>query len=286
MRFIVVFSVLILFISVYSQENTESTVKKSNRYYSNILNDTVNYSVYLHQNYAETDTIPVIYLFYGIGAHENSWLHRDNFRELLDSIIDNTSTPPFIAVMPNAKDSYVINDYQNKYPYRDFFTRELIPAIDSIYQTNCSKKYRAIGGLSMGGYGAIVNCFYHPELFGTCINLSGAIRDDSSIAKVSDKFYEKYLESVYGPRNFSKHWKKNSPFHLINDSLAMELKTINWYNDCGLDDYLLPGNKLFHELLLQYKVPHEFHIRPGTHNWQHWREGIIEGLIFWGENLN
>ena len=58
--------------------------------------------------------------------------------------------------------------------YEDFFIKEFIPFIDSTYKTRPKKQYRAVAGLSMGGYGSLIYGMKHSELFAACAPLSAA----------------------------------------------------------------------------------------------------------------
>lgn len=268
-----------------TQNFAASKIIKSKSCHSKILNDDIKYTCYIPQNIT-TDTLPVVYLLYGLGGHENSWVNRDNTQQIMDSLIATKQIPPFMAVMPESRNSYYINNYDSSFLYSDFLLKEFTPYIDSTYHTNCNRHNRAILGISMGGYGAIVNTLKAPEIYGTCISLSAAVRTDTNIKYVSDAFYNKYLAGIYGEEKFSQQWINNSPYHMLNDSLAERLKDIHWYLDCGLNDYLLPPNKSFHQLLMNYQIPHEFHMRPGKHEWAYWRKAFIRGLIYWGEYLD
>lgn len=195
-----------------------------------------------------------------------------------------------IIIMPDGRKSYFINDYQQQFPYEDIFTGELIPFIDSTYKTLQQKRYRFIGGLSMGGYGALILSIKHPDMFGVCIALSAAVRTDEMIASVDsanyiNKFSVLFGSEFQGNERINEYWKSYSPFYLLNDSISGEIKSISWYIDCGIDDFLIKGNEALHTAFLNLGIKHEYHVRAGSHDWEYWKKGIIEGMKFSGLSI-
>lgn len=267
----------------------KGTVYKSLDFDSELVNNRLKYSIYLPPYYHTTnDSFPVLYLLHGYGGGETSWIDRCNIHRIIDSLILTRQITPMIIVMPDGKNSYYINDYQRKFPYEDIFIKELIPYIDSTYKSLSSKKFRFIAGLSMGGYGAIVLSIKHHDVFGACIALSAAVRTDEMIInedslKYNSRFSDLYGGELQGSTRVNKYWKSNSPFYLLNDSISEKLKNTCWYINCGMNDFLIRGNESLHTAFLRLGILHEYHVRVGSHNWQYWKTGIIEGIKFAGQ---
>ncbi|MFF3722244.1 alpha/beta hydrolase [Streptomyces erythrochromogenes] len=59
--------------------------------------------------------------------------------------------------------------------WETFHINQVIPFIDDNLRTINTKNGRAIGGLSMGGFGALSYAENHPDLFSQTVSLSGAI---------------------------------------------------------------------------------------------------------------
>lgn len=258
---------------------------------SSIMKQEMNYSILLPENYyTSTAKYPVLYLLHGFGGNHNSWLIRCQINELVDSLKINMNLNNFIIVMPDAGNSYFINNYDSSYMLSDFLAYELVPAIDSLYRTEPDFSSRAIMGLSMGGFGAIINTMKHPKLFGSVVALSAAIRTEAIFKSLPQARYERYFGNVYGPglsdsARITTHWKEYSPYLLMDTIMVENMKAINWYIDCGMSDFLLPANEEFHKLLVRYNIPHEYHVRPGKHNWAYWYKSTIYGLLFLNEKF-
>jgi S-formylglutathione hydrolase FrmB len=284
--FLKTFLILLSF-SLFAQ----GTIKLSEKMPSQVLNKKMDYSIYLPNSYSEENTYAALYLLHGFGGDETNWVVKAEIKHIADSLIAIKKLPEIIIVMPAGENSYYINDYKNKCPYEDFFLNEFIPFIDSNYQTRPQKIFRLIGGLSMGGFGATILPVKHPDVFGTSVNISGAVRNSEQLISMPNAVYSKFYSQVYGDslsgsERITDHWKANSPYYIIDTTLAQQLKTINWYIDCGLQDPLFATNTALHNLYIEYEIEHEFHTRPGAHTWNYWRKSIIYALIYCGEILN
>ena len=195
-----------------------------------------------------------------------------------------------ILIMPDAGSTHYLNSYDAKILYEDFFFKEFIPAIEKIYHIRAEKKYRAIAGLSMGGYGTLYYAFQHPELFTAAAPLSAAIRTDSDIIKMSDSAYDNRFEETYGKglkgsNRLTVGYYATSILEIVKNKTAAELSKVDYWIDCGDDDPLSEGNCLLHIALLNKNVPHEFRVRDGAHVWTYWRTGIVDALKFIGDHF-
>ena len=50
--------------------------------------------------------------------------------------------------------------------------------------------------------------------------------------------------------------------------------------DCGSEDFFFKVNCEFHDKLMEAKIPHDFYVRPGVHNWDYWRNSIQHQMLF------
>ncbi|MBN2523792.1 MAG: hypothetical protein JXB24_11005 [Bacteroidales bacterium] len=270
---------------------TQSLVIKDQTINSRVMNREMSYSLLLPEDYdTNSDSFPVIYLLHGFGGDQNSWLVRCRINELVDSMQLTMHIRNFIYVMPDAGNSYFINNYDSSNMISDYLSRELIPAIDSICRTIPEQSSRAIMGLSMGGFGAIINAIKHPKLFGNVVAMSAAVRNEEIFKNLPQDRYEKYFGRVFGPglsdsARITNHWAENSPYSLTDTIMVNSMREINWYIDCGMNDFLLPANEAFHQLLLKNTILHDYHVRPGGHNWSYWYKATVYGLLYLDEKL-
>jgi len=71
-----------------------------------------------------------------------------------------------------------------------------------------------------------------------------------------------------------------SPYSLVCEMPEDQLSSVRWYFDCGDEDFGSKGNALMHIALCDKKIPHEYRVRDGAHNWTYWRTALPEVLKF------
>lgn len=265
---------------------------ESLRLNSSLLNQAVKYSIYLPPDYYTSNRrYPVVYLLHGYGDNETSWIQFGEVDRIVDEKIKSGELPPMIIVMPDAGTSFYINDYQNKIRYEDMFVQEMIPHIDSMFRTRPQREYRAVSGLSMGGFGALVLAMHHPDLFGSCAAMSASARTDDMFASIPDERYNAQFAPVFsgpvkGEERLTITWKRNSPITLARSAPQADLAKVRWLIDCGDDDGLSAGNAILHVTLLDRKIPHEYRVRDGGHDWTYWRMSLPIALTFFAESFH
>ena len=147
---------------------SQSTVFESLSFESNKLGRKVSYSIYLPSDYNTSKrNYPVLYLLHGYTDNETNWIQMGQMKTIADRAIANEEVP-MIIVMPDAWDTWYINQYDGKVPYEDMFFEELIPYMEKTYRIRSDKESRAIAGLSMGGYGSFLYSLHHPDMFCAC----------------------------------------------------------------------------------------------------------------------
>lgn len=131
--------------------------------------------VILPATYNQQDTTrhwPVVYLLHGFRGRYDTWINKTQ-----PALPEAASRMGEIIVCPDGGFSswYWDSPIDSTMRYETYITQELIPAIDSLYQTRPSRKGRAITGYSMGGHGALYLALRHPSLFGACGSMSGGV---------------------------------------------------------------------------------------------------------------
>jgi len=256
---------------------------------SEILGRDVAYAVYLPPDYqAGNRRYPVIYLLHGYTDDESGWIQFGEIGPAADRAIAERRIPPMIIVMPDGGVTWYVNDSLGKVRYEDMFVKELVPHIDASYRTRPSRQFRGLSGLSMGGFGALMYAMRHPDLFASCAAFSAGIwTDEELIARKPadfDRFFGPVLGTgLVGAARLTPHFRSYNPLDLAKTLPEESLKKVDFYIDCGDDDFLIRGNSDLHLILKDRRIPHEFRVRDGGHTWEYWRTGIVDGLAFIGE---
>ena len=219
-----------------------------------------------------------LYLLHGYTDNETNWIHMGQMKTITDRAIANEEAVPMIIVMPDAWDTWYVNQYDGKVPYEDMFFEELIPYMEKTYRVRSNQESRAIAGLSMGGYGSFLYSLHHPDMFCACAPLSAAVFDDSVMDTRKAKSHKDLFNRLFGPGD--EHWHKNSVEKILSDWDENKLPNIRYYIDCGDKDGLLEGNFQVHQIMRQKNIKHEFRVRSGGHSWTYWRTALPEVLKF------
>lgn len=258
---------------------------------SRILRGDVNYAVYLPPDYEISNrSYPVIYLLHGFSDDETGWIQYGEVQQSADRGIANREIPPVIIVMPDGKVSWYINNAADDYMFEDMIFEEFIPFIDKTYRTRPEKEFRAVSGLSMGGYGSLIWSLHHPDIFSVCAAFSAGVFTDEEIIKMPENRYSTYFGKMYGAdkskSRITDEWKKNSVLGLMNTLPKEQIEKVRYYIDCGDDDFLYAGNSSLHRIMRDRNIYHEYRVKDGAHNWTYWRTYISDGLIFIGKTFH
>lgn len=136
---------------------------------------------------------PVLYLQHGWGEDETAWSNQGHANLIMDNLIAEGKIEPFIIVMTYGMTNEIKFGTLNEFTAEEFETvlvDELIPYIDSNFRTLADKKYRAMAGLSMGGFETKLITLRRPEVFNYYGLLSGGtyapsdIKDKNQVASI------------------------------------------------------------------------------------------------------
>lgn len=141
-------------------------------YRSAALHGSGTFLIYLPPGYrAERRRYPTLYLLHGSDSLARSFLSF-GLKPALDRLIAAGRVPPMIVVMPQGGPGE--NDWLNTKSagYEDFVI-ELQGLVDRSFRTLAHRRYRAIAGFSMGGFGAMNLALSHLDLFAVVESWSG-----------------------------------------------------------------------------------------------------------------
>ncbi len=145
--------------------------------------------------------------------------------------------------------------------------------VDRTFRTVAKGKARGIGGLSMGGYGALKIALAHPTLFGSCVSHSGAL-DMADWVKSGN---EPDLRDIWPTGQLPAH---DDIRKLLAKKPTKGAARPAIYIDCGTEDFLLPANHVIKADLVKRNIPHIYLEYPGGHSWDYWEAHVGEGLDF------
>lgn len=248
---------------------------------SEILKMDRKYAIYLPPGYETSErSYPVLYLLHGAGDDQTGWVQYGEVLHIADKAILDGSATAMIIVMPDANTGQrgYFNSIKDDWRYEDFFFEELLPFVEKTYRIKSEKRYRAVAGLSMGGGGTFVYALRHPELFSSACPLS------ASCGPLNMEEMQRYktrpgMQDATDAQ-LKTYYKKHSVPEMMRNMPDDQKKAVNWFIDCGDDDFLYEGNSTVHIEMRKKEIPHEYRVRNGAHNWTYWRESLPVVLSF------
>ena len=259
LRLFCVFAMLLVFQGSYAQvaRDTITVWSEANQVYIS--------SIVIHPNPSSTEPHSVVYLLHGAGGSYTYWSDE------MDNLDELSSINGVIIVLVDAQGNswYFDSPVNSSLRMETYVTQELLPYIDSAYQTHSMAQGRAIMGLSMGGHGALFLALRHQELFGWAGSMAGGV-DFSTFNNHWD------IPSLLGPYKKNKRcWKEYTVNHhaATLDSIEVQLMI-----DCGEDDFFLEGNNALHDILTERGIAHRYNTYPGGHSAEYWTARLPEQL--------
>lgn len=240
-------------------------IVEQHSFFSAALQRQMRYDILLPVGYASGQRrYPVLYLLHGWAGDETNWVKLTHPVEL-------ASRYALIVVTPQAANSWYVNSATNPADrYADYIVDDLIAEIDGHYRTIASSHQRAIAGLSMGGYGALLLTLHYPDLFSFTASISGAFDGPSGAEQIMPQLKES-TDQAFGPLDSSTR-KGNDLNTLI--AAADPAKTPYILVDCGTSDPFLPANRHVIEELWSRGISYEYHELPGAHSWSFWDNSL------------
>jgi S-formylglutathione hydrolase FrmB len=233
----------------------------------------VRYAVSLPASYDQEPgrRYPVVVFLHGLNNTERDW-EAEGMQARLEELRAAGKVGDFILAAPFGANSFYLNA-KGGARYEDAVVKDFIPFVDKTYRTLATREARVVEGLSMGGFGALLIAFKHPELFAGVAAHSAALFDELPGAPADPanrlaSFRHQLAARLFGSPPDAEHFRANNPLQLARANAA-RLKGLKIYFDVGESDRygFQAGNKQLAEALTAAGVAHEFRLAPGGHGW-------------------
>lgn len=216
----------------------------------------------------------VLILLHGHGNSNDEWITNSSIREL-------ASRYNIAVFMPNGENSFYLNREAAKTNYMNYVGRELPEFVCKSFGFSSRRENMMIGGLSMGGFGALHTGLAFPDAFGKIMALSSALIIHM-VAGLQpgdeDRFggYD-YYTSIFGPLEHILESDVN-PEQLALKAKKSGAPVPEIFMACGTEDFLLENNRQFHRFLENSGIPHQYYEDTGDHNFQFWNPWLLKGI--------
>ena len=238
-------------------------------FYSPALGKATSCDVIVPEIDGQNGPFPVLYLLHGLSDDHTIWQRRTSIERYVQAL-------PLIVVMPDGGRGWYSDAFEG-YAYERAITGDVIGFVDRTFATVSQKSGRAIGGLSMGGYGAIKLALKFPELFVSANGHSGAYGFGHNQWRQTESEFSRIIgpEPTGGPQDL---WRiaENLPDKTAAPALRI---------DCGTSDFLIEQNREFHAHLESLGLAHQYEEFPGAHDWAYWDRHIQSALRFHTDHL-
>ena len=207
----------------------------------------------------------VFYLLHGLSDDHTIWMRRTSIERYVAGL-------PLVVVMPDGDRGWYTNAIDG-YAYEDDLVKDIVGLVDHTFPVKAERGGRCIGGLSMGGYGAVKLGIKHHDKFASVNSHSGAVgimHDPDRVQGLGAEFAR-----IFGPKPTDG---PEDPFALVKSVDHGRLPAMRL--DCGKEDFLLAQNRAFDKHLSELHVPHEYVEFPGGHEWGYWDKHVQEAIAF------
>jgi len=291
-RFLLTYFVFLSFLNTLMAQDIR--IMESLSFFSKILGQEVKYSICLPEDYLKGNrNYPTVYLLHGLGDDQTAWLEYGQISQIADKAVREKMIVPMIYVMPQGFRSYYVNDVTGTFRYQDMFIQELIPFVDSQYRTISDRQHRATMGYSMGGFGALILPLKNPNIFGSCVPLSISIRTDQQYMKEDSAGWNQQWGRIFGgvgtlgKDRITDYYNQNNPFKIASLNDLSKQSRLKIYIANGDDEQTLcRSNEELHIQFKDKKIPHEYRVLNGGHEFAFWRACLPNALNFISDAFN
>lgn len=222
----------------------------------------------------ERKPFKTLYLLHGIFGNYTDWVCGTRIKRWAEA-------KDLAVIMPAGENHFYVDCKANGERYSEFIGRELPEKMRQLFPLSDKREDTFIGGLSMGGYGAMINGLKYSDTFGYIAGLSSALiledMANSGTDLASAVFGKGYVPTVFGDNLIGS---ENDYYALAEKFAGTDKKKPQIYMCCGVDDSLLKKNQKYAAFLKEKGFPVTYVEGPGNHEWDFW-DRYIKKVIDW-----
>lgn len=210
---------------------------------------------------------PVLFQLHGYSDDCNSWLYNSN-------LVRHAAKYHLIVVLPDGGTSRYVNHAPHErfglQRYEDLIVQDIPAQLRRTFHVTNGPW--AIGGLSMGGQGALRIGMKHSQQFGSIWSHSSGLLKPDPV----------WLEMLADRDDANAFVQAERLQQRVAAGESQPVITL----DCGVDDFVLDGNREMHAHMDAIGLKHTYLEYPGAHTWDYWDEHVVEALAQHARVLN
>jgi len=229
--------------------------------------------LYLPKVAKGTTDLPIYILLHGVYGSSWIWAMKGGAAKTAKRLMRSQQIKPAIIAMPSDGlwgDGSAYCEHHGK-QFDQWIVNDVPLAIKENIPEAGVNSPLCIGGLSMGGYGALMLGARFPNKF-------KAISGHSSTTKL-----EQMAQFVEEP--LSEYTTNNALPNAI-DALQLhpqQLPAIRF--DCGISDPLIEPNRLLHQQMSDLNIQHSYQEFKGGHEWSYWQKHLAKTYRFFNQSI-
>lgn len=223
------------------------------------------------------EAFKTLYLLHGVYGDHRDW-------------VDNTPIARWACerdlavVMPSGDNMFYVDQKASHNLYGEFLTHELVEVTRAMFPLSHHREDTFIGGLSMGGYGALRNGLAAPRTFGAIAAFSSvdAVDCAKSATEKNARFpflAKEFLSSALGDLDEVPGSDRDvlSLARSAADGVGPRI-----FMTCGTDDALLSVNRAVSQRLSDLGMDVTYVEGEGSHEWDFWTRSLSAALDWLG----
>ena len=215
----------------------------------------------------------VLYLLHGLKQNADAWQRMSSAERYADYY-------GYAIVMPEVQRSFY-TDMAHGPAYFTYLTEELPRTMHAIFKLPTDPARTFVGGLSMGGYGALKCALNYPDRYAGAMCFSSGFDLVTDPDQLMSAYHGRAeLEGLTGADLRAK--PEDDLYAVIRDFPAGQKKP-HLYIACGTEDYLHQKNTEMRDHLIAGGFDPCYEEWPGSHNWIFWDAALQKGMVYMAE---
>lgn len=209
----------------------------------------------------------VLYLLHGLKQNADAW-------QRFSSVERYAQEYGFVVIMPEVQRSFY-TDMAMGLPYFTYLSEELPGMMQEMFNIACDREHTYVGGLSMGGYGALKCALLRPDRYAgaLCFSSGFFVLENAGVSKGVWKNDE--MKAIIGADLICPDCDR---LDLVMDGFTPDMKKPKVYLACGTEDYLYKNNVMMRDVLQEKGFAPVYEEWGGVHDWLFWDLAVQRGM--------
>ena len=223
---------------------------------------------------AGTGALRTLFLLHGITGNHGDWVSESRICAL-------AADRRLAVIMPSGYNAFYLDQPESHNYYGEFVGRELVTVARRMFGLPCRREDTFVGGISMGGYGALRCGLRYCETFGGIVAMSAAMvtGDAGSMVSEDGPFFLRraFLESAFGDLGTVTGSQKD-PARLAADLVYCDRPRPRVLMACGGADPFCAADRELAIRLTSTGLDVTWRETTGGHDWDTWNQMLPDAL--------